>query len=320
MKKKVHWKLFVALLITLTIPNSVFAAKNNNSSDQSQDKLPVFKDASVHDPSVIKVGDTFYVFGSHLAAAKTKDFMKWDLVASGVHEGNPLIPNVKEELREIFAWAETDTLWAADVIQLEDGKFYMYYNACRGDSPRSAMGIAVAENVEGPYKDLGLILKSGIRDRENVDGTPYDDVMYPENYDATKQPNVVDPHLFYDEHGKLWMVYGSYSGGIFILKMNPETGKPFPGQGYGKKLLGGNHSRIEGPYIQYIPETDYYYLYLSFGGLTSDGGYNMRVARSKNPDGPYYDAEGHNMINAHGEEGTIFDDESIEPYGVKLMG
>jgi len=33
------------------------------------------------------------------------------------------------------------------------------------------------------------------------------------------------------------MVYGSYSGGIYILKMNPSTGKQYPGQGYGKKLL-----------------------------------------------------------------------------------
>jgi len=74
--------------------------------------------------------------------------------------------------------------------------------------------------------------------------------------------------------------------------MNPSTGKQYPGQGYGKKLLGANHSRIEGPYIQYSPDTGYYYLFLSFGGLTADGGYNIRVARSQNPDGPYYDAEG----------------------------
>lgn len=57
------------------------------------------------------------------------------------------------------------------------------------------------------------------------DGTPYD---------ATKHPNVVDPHTFFDKDGKLWMVYGSYSGGIFILEMNPKTGFPLPGQGYGK--------------------------------------------------------------------------------------
>ena len=54
-----------------------------------------------------------------------------------------------------------------------------------------------------------------------------------------------------------------YSGGIFILEMDAKTGKPLPNQGYGKKLTGGNHSRIEAPYMLYSPETDYYYLYLS---------------------------------------------------------
>lgn len=103
-------------------------------------------------------------------------------------------------------------------------------------------------------------------------------------YHANVHPNVVDPQTFFDHKGKLWMVYGSYSGGIFILEMNPKTGFPLPNQGYGKKLLGGNHSRIEGAYISYNPETKYYYLYLSFGGLDTAGGYNMRVARSQNPD------------------------------------
>lgn len=186
----------------------------------------------------------------------------------------------------------------------------MYYNACRGDSPRSAMGVAVADNIEGPYKNKGIFLKSGMEGTSS-DGTPYD---------ATKHPNVVDPHTFFDKDGKLWMVYGSYSGGIFILEMNPKTGFPLPGQGYGKKLLGGNHSRIEGPYVLYNPDTKYYYLYLSYGGLDATGGYNIRVARSKKPDGPYYDAEGNPMLDVRGKEGTFFDDRSIEPYGVKLMG
>ncbi|MGV2644090.1 family 43 glycosylhydrolase, partial [Clostridium perfringens] len=107
------------------------------------EKAPIFREASVHDPSVIKTGDTYYVFGSHLAAAKSKDLMSWDMVASGVSNGNPLIPNVTEDLKAPLDCAQSDTMWAADEIQLADGKFYMYYNACKGDSPRSAMGIAV---------------------------------------------------------------------------------------------------------------------------------------------------------------------------------
>lgn len=271
---------------------------------------PEFADVSVHDPSVIKVDDTYYVFGSHLASAKSKDLMSWTQISSGVTDDNVLIPNVTEELSETLSWAQSDTLWAPDVIRLADGKFYMYYDACRGDSPLSALGIAVADSVEGPYKDKGIILKSGMAGIGD-DG---------EVYDATEKPNVVDPDVFYDKDGKLWMVYGSYSGGIFILELDPASGFPLEGQGYGKKLLGANHARIEGPYMLYSPETEYYYLFLSFGGLDANGGYNIRVARSKNPDGPFEDSEGHDMIDARGTAGVLFDDPAYAPYGVKLMG
>lgn len=298
----------IPLLLAVTVPGSALAEPKAPALPPP----PVFKDASVHDPSVIKVADTFYVFGSHLAAAKTKDLMQWDQIASGVNPDNPLFENVTQELKETFTWAQSDTLWAPDVRQLRDGRFYMYYDACKGDSPRSALGIAVADRVEGPYKDLGIFLKSGMWGQPSEDGTIYD---------ARVHPNVVDPNVFYDNDGQLWMVYGSYSGGIFILKMDDTTGKPFPGQGYGKKLLGGNHSRIEGPYILYNPETQYYYLFLSFGGLDATGGYNMRVARARRPDGPYYDADGNAMIDVKADPAKpLFDDRSIEPYGTKLMG
>ena len=121
---------------------------------------------------------------------------------------------------------------------------------------------------------------------------------------ATKHPNVVDPDVFYDKNGNLWMVYGSYSG-IYILRMDESTGKPYAGRGYSKKLLGMNHSRIEAPYMLYSPETDYYYMFLSFGGLDANGGYNIRVCRSKNPDGPFLDASGKDMINCRGAAGTL---------------
>jgi arabinan endo-1,5-alpha-L-arabinosidase len=330
MSKRLSKKLLLLLLmLALILPASVFAKgkgvdtpannKVNEAANQNSNKpyvehkflAPKFQEASVHDPSVIKVGDTFYVFGSHLAAAKSKDLIKWERFAEGANVDNPLFDDVINELKATFDWAESDTLWAADVIQLEDGKFYMYYNACKGDSPRSALGVAVADHVEGPYKDLGIILKSGMWGQPSEDGTIYD---------ATIHPNAVDPALFFDKEGKLWMVYGSYSGGIFILEMDPTTAKPFPDQGYGAKLLGGNHSRIEGAYILHSPETDFYYMFITYGGLDAVGGYNMRVMRSENPDGPYYDAEGNDMINVRGRLGTIFDDRSIEPFGVKQMG
>lgn len=309
MKNHAYAKLAVAgaMLVTFGCSNGGQSAK-----DDGIPETPAFADVTVHDPSVLKAGDEYYVFGSHLASAKSADLMNWTQISDGVRPGNPLIADALTELAETFEWAETGTLWAADVIQLEDGKFYMYYNACRGDSPRSALGVAVSDQAEGPYKDLGILLKSGMDMSEPLhDGSIYD---------ATVHPNVVDPDVFFDKEGKLWMVYGSYSGGIYMLEMDAKTGMPLEGQGYGKKLLGGNHARIEAPYMLYSPETDYYYLFLSYGGLDSFGGYNIRVARSENPDGPFADAAGNEMSSVMGAPGTIFDDRSIEPFGVKLMG
>ncbi|WP_423189108.1 LamG-like jellyroll fold domain-containing protein [Alkalibacterium sp. f15] len=309
--------IVLSLLVIIPIAKVTARSLDNNSTYQSSKNLeydvesPAFTEASVHDPSVIRVDESFYVFGSHLASAKTTDLMNWEQVSTTVNPNNPLIENVFEELSEAFEWANTETLWAADVRQLGDGRFYMYYNASQGDAPRSAMGLAIADDVEGPYKNQGIFLKSGMWDQESPDGSIYD---------ATVHPNAVDPHTFYDKDEDLWMVYGSYSGGIFILEMNEETGLPLEGQGYATHLIGGNHSRIEGAFIEYNTETDYYYMYMTFGGLDADGGYNMRVARSENPAGPYLDAEGNIMSDVKGAEVSFFDDRSIEPYAVKQMG
>lgn len=134
-----------------------------------------------------------------------------------------------------------------------------------------------------------------------------------ETYDARIHPNAVDPDAFYDADGGLWMVYGSYSGGIFLLQLDPATGKPLPGQGYGEHLVGGNHSRIEGPTIQYDASTGYYYLYVSFGGLDASGGYDVRVARSRSVTGPYLDASGNDMRTVKADPAQpLFDDASID--------
>ncbi|WP_234988002.1 LamG-like jellyroll fold domain-containing protein [Demequina sp. NBRC 110056] len=316
-----------ALALTAGITGATAAQAGDDSRDsRAKDAIsrwldpyrtpadPTFEDVTVHDPSVVADGDDVWVFGSHGASAHTEDLVSWTQhsVDLSQQSDNPLFEDIYTELAETFAWAQTSTLWAADVVQLPNGQFAMYYNACKGDSPRSALGLATSADVDGPYEDQGILLKSGMWDEESENPG--------EIYDATVHPNAVDPDAFYDAEGDLWMVYGSYSGGIFILEMDEATGEPLPGQGYGTHLVGGNHSRIEAPSIRYDEETGYYYLFLSFGGLDANGGYDVRVARATSPEGPYLDAEGNDMADVKGAPGTIFDDASIQPYGVKLMG
>lgn len=279
-------------------------------SSALSEETPIFHEAAVHDPSIIRAEDgTYYIYGSHMAAAKSADLMRWEMISYSTAECT-LVDDVYTEMADALSWAKTDTFWAGDVQRLADGRYYLYYCTCVGDAPLSALGLAVSDSPEGPFEDLGVFLRSG------MSGIGEDGARY----DATVHPNAIDPHTFYDAQGKLWMVYGSYSGGFFILEMDDATGLPLPGQGYGRKLLGKNHSRIEGPYILYSPDTEYYYLFLSFGGLLAGDGYNIRVARSRTPDGPYVDSAGQDMIGCGGADGTFFDDEAIAPFGVKLMG
>lgn len=84
------------------------------------------------------------------------------------------------------------------------------------------------------------------------------------------------------------MNYGSWSGGIFLLEIDPTTGYPiYPVDDkdadpyYGYRLIGGGHHSAEGPYIQYDAENGYYYLFVSYGDLQSDGGYQIRQFRSE---------------------------------------
>ena len=289
----------LALCTALSVPMEGHAANSDLP-------VPKFSNIAVHDPSVIRADDGwYYIYGSHMAAAKSQDLIVWDMISTGPSDKDcKLFDHVQTQLAASLKYSKTNTFWAPDVVKLQSGQYAMYYCTCEGSSPLSTLGIAYAEAPEGPYVDQGILLKSGAA-----------------GYNANYYPNVVDPCAFYDKEGRLWMVYGSYSGGIFILEMDPATGLPLEGQSmYGTKLLGKNHARIEAPYIMYSPDTDYYYLFLSFGGLDSTGGYNVRVCRSKNPDGPYEDSQGNEMIKCGGRDGTFFNDPDYEPYGVKLMG
>ena len=116
--------------------------------------------------------------------------------------------------------------------------------------------------------------------------------------------------MFYDEEGKLWLSYGSWSGGIWMLELDENTGLrdydvKYPSTGgstdgvtsdpyFGKKVAGGYYVSGEASYIEYVG--GYYFLFVTYGGLEQKGGYQMRVFRSRKPDGPYVDAKGTNAI------------------------
>ncbi len=113
--------------------------------------------------------------------------------------------------------------------------------------------------------------------------------------------NAIDPNVNFDDEGNMWLAYGSWSAGIYQIKLDPKTGlrdytykyetKNNESDAYfGKKLAGGYYSSGEGAYI--LKYDKYYFLFMSYAGLSSTEGYQMRVFRSEDINGPYVDAKG----------------------------
>ena len=308
------------------------------------------KRVSVHDPSVVwePTSKTYYIFGSHRAAAKTKDLISWTSfqapwrTATSSNATNsaafetPAVKKVKKGGQEVDFLAFSATKWAArgssnysvdgnmwapDVIWNKVMQKWCMYLSINGDKWYSSIILLTADNIEGPYLYQGPVVISGF-----YDGTSYKDTdlelalgsidELPSRYKTgskwgERYPNNIDPCVFYDEEGRLWMTYGSWSGGIWMLELDEETGLrdydvtyELTGTGngitvdpyFGKKIAGGYYVSGEASYIEYI--AGWYFLFVTYGGLAAggvkndynNGGYQMRVFRSESPDGPYVDA------------------------------
>ena len=255
---------------------------------------------SVHDPSVFHdpVSDYYYAYGTHFAVAKVyylADAFRnekeggWEQLAGdndykflfGDEEftyGTTTWPAAMQETVELVQpQSDVKTTWAPDVEYI-NGKYYMYYSLTKYFGAwESAIARVESDSPEGPFTNNKIIVHS-MGGKKNVD------------------PNCIDPELFYDKEGKLWMVYGSASGGIFIKELyndGDKVGLPKE-EGFGTKLWKGNANQ-EGPFVYYNAATDYYYLMCSYNSLMTN--YNMHVARSKTPNGPYVGIDNKDVAN-----------------------
>lgn len=308
---------------------------------------------------------TYYVYGTHITSAKSENLVDWKTFTNGYKKkNNTLYGDLSANLAESFAWAgENDVdcrggfaVWAPDLVYNENyvnedgskGAYLLYYSVS-STYCRSAIGYAVADKVEGPFTYKGTIVYSGFTKvsakdaRSDIDkiwtNTNIDELMEEgriegayntkwgvANYNTGYAPNAIDPTVFTDTDGRMWMCYGSWSGGIYLLEIDPATGDAiYPGKDgttedgrvidkyFGIRIAGGYGISGEGPYILYDEATGYYYLYTTYNYLDSVSGYNMRLFRSEKPEGPYLDAAGNN---------AAFESRYTNLYriGIKVMG
>jgi len=320
---------------------SFTTTSSESADDDPQTEGPTaLKRVSVHDPSVVwdPTTSSYYIFGSHRAAAKCNNMMSWETftapwaTATSTNADNidafttPQVTKVKKGGVEYdlnfnaLAWSQRGSatydingnMWAPDVIYNKKMGKYCMYLSINGEGWYSSIIMLTADQITGPYRYQAPVVMSGFRAQSSYTATDASIVLgetMPDRYAPSDNygnhwPNAIDPCVFYDENGKLWMTYGSWSGGIFMLELDEETGlrdydvtyaesetsDPY----FGKKIAGGYYSSGEASYIEYIG--GYYFLFVTYGGLEAASGYQMRVFRSLNPDGPFVDSKGSSAV------------------------
>lgn len=231
-----------------------------------------------HDPSaLIKDGSKYWMFttGAGIYAAYSSDLISW---TSG--------PKTVFPIGTWPSWINSavpgfdGTFWAPDCIYM-NGKYYLYYSCSTFGSSRSAIGVATSPTLDQnsasyQWTDLGLVVSSS----------------------TSSDVNAIDPALFKDSNGKVYMTYGSFSAGIGVVEINPSTGKML--NSTITKIAGGSGADWEAPYM--VKEGSYYYLFVNRGYCCrgSNSTYYIVTGRSSSPLGPFVDKNNVNLRSGGG--------------------
>jgi arabinan endo-1,5-alpha-L-arabinosidase len=217
----------------------------------------------VHDPVMIRQGDTYYIFhtGKGVSIKTSKDRVNWE------NAGSVFAPD------ELPAWHKNDipeqdgSLWAPD-IHYRDGKYHLYYSVSAWMNFNSSIGYATNTTLDANDPDYKWVDHGPVITFRN----------------GGEGVNVIDPQVFVDEDGRVYLIYGSYQAGLRLVELDPATGllKQDP-----PELTVLTTSLGEGVFI--VKHEGYYYIFASRGkccaGLEST--YQIVVGRSKNIHGPY---------------------------------
>lgn len=245
-------------------------------------------DISVHDPVMIRQDSTYYIFctGQGIAMWSSSDMAHWKrekpVFEKAPQWTNDIVPGFRNHI------------WAPD-ISYYNGLYYLYYAVSAFGKNTSAIGLATSPTLhtdDPGYKwtDRGVIIRS-VPGRTNW--------------------NAIDPNLITDKHGNPYLAFGSFWGGIKIVRLtkdrlkvdgsidnlptiatrvrNGSTVNPAAVDG-NPPDAGGN--AIEAPFI--FRKGKYFYLFASIDYCCKgpQSTYKMIVGRSENVTGPYIDKDG----------------------------
>lgn len=226
---------------------------------------------AVHDPVMIKQGDTYYVFSTGMAIKTSKDRINWMYSGSVFGKGS-----IK------FDWWKNDIpdkigLWAPD-IHYSNGKYNLYYSVSAWMNFNSSIGYATNTTLDFNDPNYKWI------DEGQVIGVK----------NGGEGVNCIDPNIFIDSDGKKYLLYGSYRAGLRLVELDYKTGKLKTDK---PELTTITTALGEGAFL--IKNADYYYIFASRGRCCAGNNstYQIVIGRSKNIKGPYLTKEGESWVD-----------------------
>lgn len=266
-------KLFYSLIL-LVFTGTIFAQKDSDVN-APRAKNPILP-GWFADPTIKKFGDIYYIYattdnemlGSGAPTVwYSKDFKNWY--------------NYTMEIPSFTAQSITN-FWAPDIIEGDDGKYYLYFGNCE-------MGCNIYGYVSntpiGPWTKLS---------EEDV---PVISNGYPrENFPS------LDAQFFKDTDGKIyghWGTWVHYNGGYAVGELNKNT-------------MGGMTNSTNIPLEQtpapfeaaYMMKKGSKYILMYSGASCHDETYNVRYSYADSPYGPFTPGK-NNPILSTNEDKTV---------------
>lgn len=225
-------------------------------------------------PEIVKYNGYYYNVGASgsTVVRRSSDLINWQ--KTGV------IFNTKP------AWIAkeigSNALWCPAMWVYED-VMRIYYASSTLGSQNSVIGMAYSAKGDftGPFNDGGMLIRS------------YTGMDY----------NCIDPCIFTDDDGSVYMLFGSYWTGIYMRKIDPATGL-FDTTDTTLWHLARGKGEMEAPYL--IKKDGYYYLFVALGNISKNDTYHFAVGRSESLFGPYVDKNGKPMLEGYASNLTEY--------------
>ncbi|WP_431927430.1 glycoside hydrolase family 43 protein [Nonomuraea jabiensis] len=215
------------------------------------------------DPAALVVGDTLYLYTGHdeAPAGGTNFVMRDWHVFTSTDATNFTDQGAKLSISN-FSWAGADA-WAGEVERGADGKYYWYVPVNGNGAGWMDIGVAVGDSPLGPFRDAkgGPLIS---------DSTP------------NSSPLNIDPTVFTDDDGQVYMYWGSYYG-LRAAKLNANMTSL-----NGSVVTPSGVSNFwEAPWM-FKRNGVYYLAYSANDSACSAPGYAcIRYATASNPLGPW---------------------------------